>query len=139
MKKSLKIVLLGATLLTATACTSHSGPKGTAKDFYKALADGNSQKVDSMVYWGSTKEVKDHPNTLMVAEGKINSAVKSAYETAKSKGGVSSIKVTNTEMTTVGKDSVAIVTVEYIYGNGETHTEKGKFVKKQGKWLALLN
>jgi len=139
MKKSFKIVLLGATLLTASACSFHSGPKGTAKEFFKALADGNSQKVDSMVYWGSAEEVKDHPNTLMVAEGKINSAVKSAYETAKSKGGVSSIKVTNTQMTTIAKDNVAIVTVEFIYGNGETHTESGKFVKKNGKWLALLN
>jgi len=126
-------------LLTASTCTSHSDPKDAAKDFFNAVGNGDAKKVDSMVYWGSQKEVKDHPNALLVEEGKINAAVKSAYETAKSKGGISSIKVTNSQMSTMGNDNIANVTVEFIYGNGETHTESGKFIKKHGKWLATLN
>lgn len=137
MKKTFKGALLVGSLLAVSACTS-SNPKSSAINFYRAATNGDSRTVDKMIYFGSAQEIKAHPNTLMVAEGKMNSAVKQMHATAMAKGGVSSIKVTGLTTTMVGTNKIANITVEIKYKNGDLHTETQRFIKKSNKWLLAV-
>lgn len=118
-RKNLTALLCG--LLLLTACGGSSAGDSLQKYLdamqekdYVAFVDGMNFKVEP------TKEQKEQFAAMI-------------EEKASKKNDVKEYKVLSDS--TVVKDSLAIVTYEVVYNNGNTDTETQTMVKKDGKWL----
>ena len=115
----LTIILFMLLLVVLVGCSS--SPDGAVKGFLKALDKG---KIDEAMGYLSTSAL----STL--GRDKWQSVLASAADEIQSKGGISSVDITDKKV----HGDIATVTVKITYGDGSSEVNTIDLIKENGDW-----
>ncbi|MDR3194789.1 MAG: DUF4878 domain-containing protein [Tannerella sp.] len=116
-------ILFGSLMFAACGGNSNS-PSGIVKSAYTELQKGNYDK-----YFDIAIALTDR-----VSEDEKESYVNLITEVMEANGGLKSFEIQNEEISEDGL--TATIEIKIVYGNGTDSTQKAKFEKKDGVWIA---
>lgn len=129
-------MMVGALLFSMLmlGCAQNNTPEEVARDFIVACYKGDAQKMIASLY--IPEEEKQKAGIEDMISGKMKAAAEEMKERADQKGGVKTVKVTETSIDDENKR--ANVTVHTEFNNNETKTEIVKLIYADGKWKISL-
>ena len=140
MKTPFRTMIAIAIALSTSACGFlDEGPANVAKEYLQDLATGDIKDLNRILYWGKTATAS--PSNFAESEHKADSLLEAITTRIKSKGGIKSMKVeqTNTYTNENSHLKMAHVKLKVYYNDGSDEQFDIKTVYANNKWLVVTN
>ena len=121
-----RLLAMGVATLALALAGCAARPESTVEDFYYAVADGDTEKAESLM----SSKIR-----AMVPSAKLQAALALGAEQARECGGISEVEVNLDEGEQI-RTGTATVTYK---GSCPSKTEKVKLVKEDGEWKLDAN
>ena len=128
--RAFKLALIVAFAVFLVACGGSNEPKAVAIDFEKALIEGKTKKLVSMLYL-TEQEKKDYGELI---EGKLLQMTAMVKQQVEKNGGLKEIEFVEEQI----KDDRATVVLKLHFKDGSNKNERVSLVKADGKWKVEL-
>ena len=128
--RAFKLVLIAAFAVFLVACGGSNEPKAVAIDFEKALIEGKTKKLVSMLYL-TEQEKKDYGEFI---EGKLLQMTAMVKQQVEAKGGFDKIEFVEEQI----KDDRATVVLKLHFKDGSNSNDRVRLIKADGKWKVEL-
>lgn len=122
--RNLKFMLVAAFAALFIACGS-SAPKDVAMDFSKAMIEGKTKKLVSMIYL--PEKYKNHSDEV---EGKLMQMTARVKSQVEAKGGFDRIEFVEEQI----QEDKATVKLKIHFKDGSSEDERVRLIKSDGKW-----
>ncbi|MBI6529877.1 DUF4878 domain-containing protein [Proteus vulgaris] len=133
LKKVMGSLFLIFAIITLSACGDKTDEPGqTAVAFVEAVAEGNGDKVISLIHLG---EIEGDPRAEQF-NSKFKMIVEETGKQVKKQGGLSKVEIISVEYSE-DKNS-AIVTLKTALKDGVEKTQAQEMIKVDGKWKVNL-
>lgn len=117
----LSVLLVLVLAATAMACGVGGSPGSVIKDFYKKIDRG--EVSSAMEFLSKTARTQ-------FGDAMLQPGLNSLSETARSKGGIASVKITEEKV----HGETASVSFVITYKDGTTKSDSEKMIKEDGRW-----
>ncbi len=127
MKKIFAFTLFAALFAAIISCSSSSNtPSGVVEVLVKSMKSGDYKAVGSIIYTDGSEEAAQMKVAI------VSMLEDKGAKTIEEMGGIKSYEITNEEISEDGES--AEVTVNLVYGNGETKEDSYDTINKDGQW-----